>query len=725
MFATDEQKLLTQLLPYDETDPINAINIYQALDQSAPRLNQLSAATLKKHLRALESNFGGPLPSIFKLQKHAHVQLLDTDSNYYQVFNQQANMATPVNDLIVKNNKSNDQTDYIKSVAVSKQLDQLFIATEADPTDYNTANPAKNPLSQLHFEFITFNKQTNQLMPEFNQTLTLDLNQWTSGQLAAQLLKFKYQLQACIQQHNLVYIGHNTDGVALTDDRVCKLSYLIQYFTGLKNENDTYFSCAYGIYNQANGQLVFTIPNRQVNYNKSINAAKIRYSSSPATKNQNALMYQFLIHKVFKDEASYQKALEIMAKDRLYADKITHPDDYNQLTTAVAELNKLINDQFAIKLLSNAETQSNAYHEMAKNHHYESEYQQFEQDPYEDSHRQLYYADSSLNCNLYVDDPVVAKEYALTFFLYNYQAVTQKLSISTRFAQPIIKMIYAQQDLFQPQFTKPNESQDDPATAMLKQFNASMQEFLQNLHFETQTDKDNQPIQLSDILNYIYAVKHHQPITPQMLELLVNKSSQTTSSQIAINEAYNAKLFDKLHKVTDWQALPALQKLSLKDRVQNVYTIDQLRPKAAVHVTPSKGSHQVTLVHGTQNFSLISILEKGLLTHHDLMDDNNKHYRYTGSALGDGVYFSRLDQAEKSANYTDAYRNDTTNSFLLIADVNYDQIHDLAHYADQPLQPHENLVWAHGVGSYDRDELVATNKDQVTLRYLVEIKPAD
>lgn len=724
MFATDEQQLLTQLLPYDETDPINAINIYQVLDQTAPRLNQLSTATLQKHLRALESNFGGPLPSIFQLHKHAHVQLLDADNSYYRFLNQQANVQAPAKELIVKTNKSNDQTDYIKSVAVSKQLDQLFIATNEDPTDYNTANPAKDPISQLHFEFIAIDKTSNQLRPEFNQTLTLDLNQWTSGQLGADLLKFKYQLQTHVREHNLVYVGHNTDGVALTDDRACKFSYLLQYFTGLKNQNDTYFSCAYGIYNQANGQLVFTMLNRQVDYNKSINAAKIRYSRSAATKNQNALMYQFLIHKVFKDEASYQKALEIMAKDRLYADKVTRPDDYHKLTTTVAELNKLINKQFTIKLI-NAQTQSDAYQAMAQNHHYETEYQQFDQDLYENSHRYLYYADSSFNCNLYVDDPAVAKEYALTFFLYNYHAVTQQLSISARFAQPIIKMIYAQQDLFQPQFTKPNEPQDDTATVMLKQFNASMQEFLSNLHFDTPSDKDNQPIQLSDILNYIYAVKHHQPITPKMLELLVANSNQTTSSQIAINEAYNAKIFDKLHKLDNWKTLPAFQKLSLKDRVTNVYTIDQPQPETVVNVTPSKNSHHVTLVHGTQNFSLISILEKGLLTHHDLMDDNNKHYRYTGSALGDGVYFSRLDQAEKSANYTNAYHSNGTNSFLLIADVNYDKIHDLAHYADQPLQPHENLVWAHGVGSYDRDELVATNKDQVTLRYLVEIKPAD
>lgn len=723
-FATDEQKLLTQLLPYDETDPINVINLYQILDQSAPRLNQLFAADLKKHLTELESNFGGSLSSIFKLQKHDHVQLIDADNNYYQFLNQQANVKNPAKELIIKNNKSDDQKDFIKSVTVSKQLDQLFIATEADQTDYNTADPLKDHISQLHFEFIAVSKATNQLMPEFNQQLVLDLNQWTSGQLVDQLLKFKYQLQTNIKQHNLVYVGHNTDQLSIADNRICKLSYLIQYFTGVQNENNTYFSYAYGIYNKENSQLIYTMLDSQVAYNESINATKARYSSSQACKNQETLIDHFLIKKVFKNEESYQTALKVIAKKRSYADQAHDLTELNAIKAAIAKLNSLVNDQFSIKLLIGVETERDAYKEMAESHHFENEYQKFDQDVYESSHRQLYYADNNLNCNIYTDDPAVAKEYALTFFLYNYQAVAQHLSISEQFAQPIIKMIYAQQDLFQPQFTKTAEPQEDTAALMLNHFNPSMQEFLQNLHFDTQKNHSNTQIQLIDILNYIYAVKHHQAITPKMLELLVSNSNQATNDQIAINEAYNAKIFDKLHKLNNWKTLPTLQKLSLKDRVVNVYTIDQAKPEKAVNVTPVKSSHQVTLVHGTQNFSLISILEKGLLTHHDLIDDNNKHYQYTGSALGDGVYFSRLDQAEKSANYTDAYRNDT-NSFLFIADVNYDQIHEVNNYSDQPLQPHENLVWAHGVGSYDRDELVATDKDQVTLRYLVEIKPAN
>lgn len=717
MFATDEQKLLTQLLPYNETDTINNINLYQIFDQQAPRLNQLSITELNKHLSELETNFGGSINSIFNLQPHDHVQLLDTASQYFQLLNGQPKVEKPAKEIIIKTNQDSNQQNHIKSIAVSKDLKQLFIATVESPTNNKTVDV--NSIKQLHFEFIALNKDTNQLMPAFNHQLTLDLNQWIDGQLTAQLLKFKYQLQKDIQKHHLVYVGHNLDNLTLADSQLSRFDFLLEYFTGISNENDA-FSYAYGIFNRQTQQLIYTTLDYNVAYNDSLSSSLPKYVSYNKSQSyQNTLFNKFFINQVFQNEESYQKALNIISTNRL------NPNEKPNLKTAkttIKQLNQTINDQFEIKLIL-AQNESGLFRQMMTDYHLQNEYQQFDQDIYNDSSQNIYYADTSnLNSNIFDNDPAVVKEYALTFFLYNYQYVAHHESLSEQFAQPIIKMIYAQQDLFQPNFIS-NKTVKNKTAAMFSQFNSSMQEFLKNLRFDNRHQDKAKQVQLIDILNYIHAVKHHQAITPQMMKLLVTNDSQATNNQIALNEAYNAKLFNKMQKINNWQSIPALQKLSLKDRVLNVYAIGPTTDKQTVNITPQADSHQVTLVHGTQNFSLISILEKGLLTHHDLIDDNNQHYQYTGSALGDGVYFSRLDQAEKSANYTDAYHSSDINSFVFIADVNYDQIHDIDNYSDQPLQPHENLVWAHGVGSYDRDELVATSKEQVSLRYLVEIKP--
>lgn len=717
MFAADEQKLLTQLLPYDETDTINNINLYQIFDQHAPRLNQLSLTELKNHLHDLETHFGGPITSLFNLQPHEHVQLLGATNHYYQILSRHAHVDKPAKETIIKTNQDSQSQSHIKTMAVSKDLNQLFVETKKSARNNNAANV--NDISQLHFEFIAIDQQINQLRPEYNQQLTLDLKQWTTGQLTAQLLKFKYQLQAQIEKHHLVYVGHNLDGLTLNDDSISHFKLLLEYLTGISNDTSA-FSYAYGIFNRQTHKLIYTMLDYSVAYNNSINCALPSYARNQSYQTQNALLNKFFIKQVFQSKDSYQDALNIITKNQL------DPTEKPNLTSAqeiVKQLNQTINDQFTIKLIL-AEKETDIYQQMMGNYQLKAEYQQFDQDMYNESNRNIYYVDTNdANCNVFDDDPAVVKEYALTFFLANYQYVAQHQSIAEQFAQPIIKMIYAQQDLFQPNFTKSNATVADKTAIMLNQFNPSMQEFLKNLRFDRRHQGKDKRVQLIDILNYIYAVKHHQAITPQMMELLVTNGNQTTNNQIALNEAHNAKLFNKLQKVSNWQKIPALQKLSLKERVLNVYAIDQSTTDQPVTVTPQAGRHRVTLVHGTQNFSLISILKKGLLTHHDLIDDNNQHYQYTGSALGDGIYFSRLDQAEKSANYTNAYNSDI-NSFVFIADVNYDQIHNVEHYSDQPLQPQENLVWAHGVGSYDRDELVATDKDQITLRYLVEIKPA-
>lgn len=60
-------------------------------------------------------------------------------------------------------------------------------------------------------------------------------------------------------------------------------------------------------------------------------------------------------------------------------------------------------------------------------------------------------------------------------------------------------------------------------------------------------------------------------------------------------------------------------------------------------------------MHGTGSISILNILGEGLLTNNDLKKHNIKHY-YTGSGLGQGVYFTDLNHIMKCLNYSDQYR---------------------------------------------------------------------
>lgn len=149
----------------------------------------------------------------------------------------------------------------------------------------------------------------------------------------------------------------------------------------------------------------------------------------------------------------------------------------------------------------------------------------------------------------------------------------------------------------------------------------------------------------------------------------------------------------------------------LNRKIKNIYKINEKKESS---------KDIFTGVHGTPNKSLFSILLNGLKTSTELREENNNDFSYTGSGLGDGIYFAQLNQCSKSANYTHSYSG---SSYLIVADVEYDKNSKLnvLSYDSSIKTKDYSLVYGEKVGSRNLDEIVAPFSDRVNIRYIVEL----
>lgn len=176
--------------------------------------------------------------------------------------------------------------------------------------------------------------------------------------------------------------------------------------------------------------------------------------------------------------------------------------------------------------------------------------------------------------------------------------------------------------------------------------------------------------------------------------------------------------------------LPILEKLNIKDKelsyitqqikndneFNNKYKVSGIykpRWKPGKYKNNWVGWHKKTVAHGTTNKSLIQILDSGFKLASELQ---NTDTRLTGSGLGDAIYFGRLDQISKPMNYTD---KQMPVFYVIVADIYYKDVTD-THYYKQFKYNGKNLVWAHSVGSFYRDELAVLPK-QIEIKYILEI----
>lgn len=121
------------------------------------------------------------------------------------------------------------------------------------------------------------------------------------------------------------------------------------------------------------------------------------------------------------------------------------------------------------------------------------------------------------------------------------------------------------------------------------------------------------------------------------------------------------------------------------------------------------------VVHGTNNISLLHILEKGFKLSSQLKREN-KDFKYSGSMFGDAIYFALPSQISKNIYYMDR----TPTKYIILADIyykNYEKVKSSAKYK----YTGDNLIWATGIGQYKRDELMV-KPSQINIKYILEVK---
>lgn len=190
--------------------------------------------------------------------------------------------------------------------------------------------------------------------------------------------------------------------------------------------------------------------------------------------------------------------------------------------------------------------------------------------------------------------------------------------------------------------------------------------------------------------------------------------------------AYHELLADinipKLTRVTnrDDQFVNDVRRYAREDKlfnysISNVYRVDATNKRDF-----SRYQYSMRGVHGTRSMSLLSILENGFMLPSQLVS-LNKEFRRSGSSLGDGVYFARLDQISKTSSYLDSSSAKT--KYAIVADLYYNEkVETLLH---QPIEyTGQNLLHAIKQGSHERDEIVVL-PSQIDIKYVVEMKILD
>lgn len=224
-------------------------------------------------------------------------------------------------------------------------------------------------------------------------------------------------------------------------------------------------------------------------------------------------------------------------------------------------------------------------------------------------------------------------------------------------------------------------------------------------------------LRITDLIKYMYDVLNDKPVDSGLFNLITQGSQD--SSNITINQARQLHLDNVLSEADKATVTKIKEKLSpyVAKKVKHVWIVNNQKSNK----TYGKHVKHVMAVHGTQNLSVLNILGEGLLDSHTLEQNGSKHYHYTGSGLGTGIYFARMDQADKSYNYTES--QDGISNYMFVADVVYEKVIHTSSYNPSVGQGQNvDLVWGDAVGSYDRDEIVAKHPEQVQIKYLLELE---
>lgn len=237
---------------------------------------------------------------------------------------------------------------------------------------------------------------------------------------------------------------------------------------------------------------------------------------------------------------------------------------------------------------------------------------------------------------------------------------------------------------------------------------------LANAISDSQRNNYQTNITVWDFCLLIHNLRIKQHLTQTQSSWLLNKNHEDNGF---INDYLNNIHLE--HFVKDNLAPLPKNIQKLYNTIQNYKNVSELKIYDITnqHET-SQENNTIYGIHGTNAESIPSIVSEGLKDAKTLSLENHQHYEYTGSGLGNGIYFAKLNQFQKALNYTGSYSNTV---YALVCEINYNKIKHTTTYGNYDVSHNEDLVWGHGVGSHDRDELVAKRPDQVKIKYLLEI----
>lgn len=284
-------------------------------------------------------------------------------------------------------------------------------------------------------------------------------------------------------------------------------------------------------------------------------------------------------------------------------------------------------------------------------------------------------------------------------------------------ARDIFRLIYLQQE--QLDYTVDEETQITADTRLKKLKQDSSSAFLTFLeHFGIGNDAlDDADVTVNELDDYLNDLLNRRPIDSEIFNLIAGVGENAVNDRefIALEQAKALGINKKLSTISydEKMALERSFPRHIKKRITNVFRIDD-------DTDLSNYEHiEKGLVHGTKSSSVFSILKLGLLDAGTLARMHNQHYDYTGSGLGNGIYFACASQSDKSVNYA-ASEKSYAPVYLFICDVGYDDVVKTYSYGDIRVHGKQNLIVGKHVGSYNRDEIVAKSGKQVKMRYLVE-----
>lgn len=223
-----------------------------------------------------------------------------------------------------------------------------------------------------------------------------------------------------------------------------------------------------------------------------------------------------------------------------------------------------------------------------------------------------------------------------------------------------------------------------------------------------------------NLLNLIFKLRQHLPLTLDEYTILMHSPDvRYLIASIIRDNLSDALITSELpdNILNDLNKGLELYRSNYRENVivNNVY---QFNHQSSIDTTKYK--HHQLLCHGTINESLLSIMKLGLMPSSQLTQQDINHH-YTGSGLGNGVYFTWLNQIAKSINYSSFVRNDGEQGYLILANVYYNNKIKTDHYSTYQLKDGDLLI-AEKVGGNDLDELMVNNSAQIQLKYLIELK---